>query len=94
MSFQTTFQQFIDQEQLYRTEGRQGTETLCIIAKALGYHDPQRFGYVSNKVCIGDLIMFIEDNPGVVEAITTWISQQRSPEWEENIKDALHDEHC
>lgn len=80
---------FIDQEGLYRIEGRQGVENLCTIARALGYKDPQYFGQLSAKACLGDLICFLEDNPGAIEAMLVWIARMQHPEFLEALKGQL-----
>ena len=71
---------YMDQEKLYRIEGRQGVENLCTLARAVGYKDPMYFGQLSSRAAIGDLICMLEDNPGMIEAIHNWIRDQNSPE--------------
>jgi len=73
---------YMDKNKLYRNEGRQGVENLCQLTRALGYKDPQYWGQLSSKAYMGDLLMFLEDNPGAVEALHTWIRDQNSPEFE------------
>jgi len=48
---------------------------LCKLARKLGYKDPH--GQLSNRdgSCVGDLLYFLDDNPGVCEAIINWVSQ-------------------
>ena len=67
---------------MHRTEGRRGVEQLCQLTRALGYRDSQYFGQLTSKASLGDLVMFLEDNPGAVEALHTWIRDQNSPEFE------------
>lgn len=67
-----------------RSEGRPGVENLCKLANALGYKDRQHFGQFQGG-CIGDLIEFLEDNSGAIEAIKEWISGIEAPEWKENL---------
>lgn len=74
-------ERYMEQEQMYRMEGRAGLENLCQLTGALGYKDPQYYGQMSSKAVLGDLVMFLEDNSGAVEAVVEWIKQQRSPEW-------------
>jgi hypothetical protein len=69
------------QENLHRTEGRRGVEQLCQLTRALGYRDSQYFGQLTSKASLGDLVMFLEDNPGAIEALHEWIRDQRSPEF-------------
>ena len=73
---------YMEQEQMYRMEGRAGLKNLCQLAGALGYKDPQYYGQMSSKAVLGDLVMFLEDNSGAIEAVVEWIKQQSSPEWQ------------
>jgi len=86
--------QFIDQEKLYRTEGRRGVENLCTIVRAIGYKDPQYWGQLSSKAAIGDLICFLEDNSGAIEAMLEWIKERRSPEWTEALIEQLPEDNA
>ena len=40
---------------------------------------------LSEKASIGDLIMFLEDNPGALEAIVNWVADLDSPEFTERL---------
>ena len=91
MSFRDDFETYCAQEHL-RTEGRRGVEALCKIAGALGYNDSLRFGQLTSTTCVGDLLEMLQDNPGLVEAMFTWVGKQRSPEWQENIRNQLSNE--
>jgi hypothetical protein len=77
--------EFSDQEDLYRTENREGVENLCRIVRAIGYKDPQHMGQFHYNGAIGDLITFLEDNPGAIIALRDWIAEQDIPEWKEKI---------
>lgn len=77
---------YMDQEGLYRIEGRRGVETLCQVTGALGYKDPTYYGQLTSKAVIGDLIMFLEDNPGAIEAVLEWVKQQGNSEWRDNLQ--------
>lgn len=56
-----------------RIEGESGVRNFCrFIRESLGYHDPQNFGQFDGA-CYGDLITFLEDNPGAVQAVVEWI---------------------
>jgi hypothetical protein len=68
----------IDQEKLHCFEGRRGIINLCKIARAIGYKDDTYFGQLAQGACIGDLTNMLEDNPGIIEAMVNWISEQRS----------------
>ena len=79
-------QQFIDEQNLHRTEGRRGVVNLCKIAAAIGYKDPQYFGQMERGAVLGDLICFLEDNPGAVSAIMEWIERVGGDEWDEQLE--------
>jgi len=81
-------ERLITENKFYGTEGRRGVENLCKIVRVLGYKDPFYFGQFKGGA-IGDLIDFLEDNPGAITAIVDWISGQKSPEWEEKLLDEL-----
>lgn len=80
---------YMDQEKMYRTEGRKGVENLCKLVSAIGYKDPQYYGQLSNGASLGDLVNFLEDNPGAIEAIINWIGEQDSSEWKDSINGVL-----
>lgn len=80
---------FAEQHNAYRTEGRAGLKTLCKVARAIGYRDPSYFGQLDSSCAIGDLIEFLEDNSGAVEAILDWIRNTNAPEHLENITEVL-----
>lgn len=75
-------EEFIDTENLYATEGRRGLTNLCTIVRAIGYKDPQYFGQLDGRSSIGDLVEFLEDNSGAIEALMNWIIERDVPEWE------------
>jgi len=79
--FSDVLSQYMAEENLHRFEGRRGVETLCQVARAIGYKDPQYFGQLTSKAVVGDLIMMLEDNSGLVEAMIEWLGNQNSPEW-------------
>lgn len=89
LSFEEVVEKYRDQKQLTRTEGTKGVHNLCELVRALGYKDPQYFGQFSPEASYGDLIYFLEDNPGAVEAILDFISEQDSSEWKENLESEL-----
>ncbi len=77
-------QQYIDEQKLYQTEGRRGVVNLCRIARALGYKDPMYFGQLEHNATIGDLICFLEDNPGAITAIIEWIDKVQC--WDDELE--------
>ena len=53
-------------------EGTRGVENLSKLVRELGYRDP--FSQLSfSGGCFGDLLCFLEDNPGAIEKIIMWI---------------------
>jgi hypothetical protein len=62
----------LEAESIHHFEGTTGVKNLAKVARLLGYIDTQRFGYFDGG-CYGDLINFLEDNPGACEAIIDWI---------------------
>lgn len=76
--FSELFDDYCEQEKLWRTEGSQGYRNLLKVTDAIGYRH---------------LTEFFEDNPGAIEAIFNFIRDARNvTEWEEKIKALLHDE--
>lgn len=76
---------FIEQNKLYNNEGSRGVSNLCKIVRAIGYKDPMRNGELSQGGCLGDLMCFLEDNPGAIEAIITFIERSRVDEWDAEL---------
>jgi len=79
------------QEGWERLEGTSGVHNLCRIVNALGYQDEQHFGQF-HKGCYGDLIHFLEDNPGAIEAVYNWICEQDLPMWRVEVQERLDPE--
>jgi len=88
MEMRDLLDDYCDQQEIYRFEGRKGIENLSRIARALGYTDPQFFGQFKGG-CIGDLLVFLEDNPGAMEAVVKWIGEQYSTEWQAALKSKI-----
>ena len=55
---------------------------LARLCRLLGYEDNQYFGQFDGA-CYGDLILFLVDNPGAVEAVVSFM--------EENFLDGKYD---
>lgn len=87
----SNFDKFVDQEELYHTEGRRGVVNLCKIARGLGYKDPMYFGQLERNAVIGDFIEFLQDNPGVIEAIHRWVKKNEGC-WSEQLEEYAEDE--
>lgn len=87
--FDSLLDKYMDSEKLHRIEGRAGVTNLATICRALGYKDPNHYGQLSKNASIGDLINFLEDNSGAIEAIIEFIREEgdRNPEWQENLRD-------
>jgi len=83
---------YLDQNNINCIEGRRGVESLCQLTRALGYQDPYYMGQLSPKAAIGDLVMFLEDNPGAIESIIEWVRNQRSPEFVAVLEDQVQAE--
>ena len=60
----------------------------------MGYRDSQHFGQIHPQGSYGDLINFLEDNSGCVEAIKEWIVQQEIQEWADELESQLDAEVC
>jgi hypothetical protein len=59
-----------------RVEGERGFMNLCKLARALGYKDEFHQLMNSDGSCVGDLIRFLEDNPGAIDAIKEWVLRE------------------
>jgi hypothetical protein len=84
-TFREVFEEFENQEKLDRNEGRTGVKNLCRVVNAIGYQDRLHFGAFSQNSSVGDLIEFLEDNPGCIEAIKEWIIDQNVEWWRDNL---------
>ena len=74
-------QRYIDQN-FTSAEGRRGLVNLARLCRVLGYRDPTYSGQLDRDASLGDIVMFLEDNSGAIEAMLTWVARQRVPEWE------------
>lgn len=70
-------EKLIQEEKLTRTEGEAGVKNLARLCRLIGYKDNTYFGQFENG-CYGDLIHFLEDNNGAVEAIVEFIKENFS----------------
>lgn len=78
---------FMDQNSIRSFEGRRGVENFAKIVNAIGYSDTiNRYGQMRGGACLGDIFVFLEDNPGALEALIEWIQSRRTPEWVEALK--------
>lgn len=65
------------------TEGSRGFKALCGLAAKLGYKDPFKQLYNDDGSCVGDLLVFFEDNPGAIGAIYEWVDDNYEEELNE-----------
>ena len=87
MSLQALLDRYIDQEKLHSFEGERGVKNFAKLVNALGYSDSiNRYGQMAGGACLGDIFVFLEDNPGAIEALIDWIGSRRSPEWTEALQ--------
>lgn len=77
---------YMAQEGMHCMEGRKGLLNLCQIAGALGYKDPMRFGQLTQKATVGDLLCMLEDNSGMIEAMVGWIRSRNFSEFREPLE--------
>jgi len=62
---------------------REDIKGLCKLARELGYKDPFAQLINSDGTCVGDLLCFLEDNPGACEALIAWAAEHHGEEEEE-----------
>jgi len=91
MNFTEALNEFRKVERLNSTEGSRGVKNLCRICRAIGYKDDQYFGQFDSKASYGDLIEFLQDNSGAVDAILDWMCEN-GEYWTENLIDELPEE--
>jgi len=91
LSLADIIDEYVEQEKLFSFDGSRGVQNLCRITHAIGYVDKQYFGQFHPQGSYGDLINFLEDNPGAVQAIRQWIEDQDSEEWKENVESQLNE---
>lgn len=78
---------YLEQREYYNFEGHRGVERLCQLVGDLGYRDPHHYGQFTSTACIGNLIMFLEDNPGAIDSIVEWVRETNSNEMSSNLAD-------
>jgi hypothetical protein len=80
-------QELIEEKKLRTFEGSTGVKNLCKLVGYLGYKDQMYMGqFVGGSY--GDLIEFLEDNPGACDAIVEFIEQHEEL-YRENIESFL-----
>jgi len=70
-------ERFIEQEKMWSWEMSRGVKNLDKVIRAIGYDDVQDF---------------LLDNPGAIEALVSWIGEQRVEEWSESLESELQEE--
>lgn len=88
-SLQELMDEFAEVTDTNSNEGSTGVKNLCRLVRALGYKDETYFGQFHPNASYGDLINFLEDNSGCVEAIKEWIANQDMMEWAEELETYL-----
>jgi hypothetical protein len=87
-SLTALIEEYRDHKRMHCMEGSRGVENLCKLVRALGYRDSMNRMQFRDG-CLGDLLEFLEDNSGAIEAIVTWIGEREIPEWKEAIESEL-----
>ena len=86
---QELIEEFQKETKTYRNEGQTGVYNLCRLVHAMGYVDSQHFGQFHQQGSLGDLIEFLSDNSGCIEAIQGWIADHMAPEWADSLESQL-----
>jgi hypothetical protein len=81
-------EEYRDYKGMHCMEGSSGVENLCKMVRALGYRDSMNRMQFRDG-CLGDLVEFLEDNSGAIEAIVAWIGERNVPEWKDNLESEL-----
>jgi hypothetical protein len=89
MDLHSLIAEYQDEKKMHCHEGSRGVENLCRLVNTMGYQDAMHRGQFAQDGCHGDLIEFLSDNPGAIEAIINWIGDQDQEEWKENILSEL-----
>jgi hypothetical protein len=57
---------------------------LCNMARDLGYKDPCSQLINRDGSCVGDFLVFLEDNPGAIEAVFEWAMENHDMDSDED----------
>lgn len=88
MNIQETVSDYLEHKKISSTEGSRGVQNLCKLVRGLGYRDSMhRMQY--GDACLGDLVEFLEDNPGCIEAIFEWVGEHGCDDWKEVLESEL-----
>lgn len=88
MELTNLIEEWQKEKKAHSIEGSRGFENLCKLVRAIGYRDPLNQMQFRDG-CIGDLMVFFEDNPGAIEAVINWIAEENFSEWREAIESEL-----
>lgn len=64
---------------IHRYEGTKGVDNFQKLCRAIGYEDGNYFGYNN------EIVNFLSDNPGAIEAMISWIAERENPDWKQNL---------
>ncbi len=81
-TLEEVLQQYLAENDMYRTEGPKGVNNLEKLVTALGY---------DSNYSVSVLHAFLEDNAGCIEAMIEWIGTRNVPEWKASIESQLQD---
>lgn len=84
-SLSELIEEWQDQNKIHRYEGTSGVSNLEKLFGVLGYKEGNYLGYGN------EIINFLSDNPGAIQAILEWIGEREVPEWKENIISELEE---
>jgi hypothetical protein len=85
MDLAEVIEKWQDEHKLNRLEGTRGVNGFQKLCGALGYKEGNYLGYGN------EIINFLSDNSGAIEALITWISEQNVPEWKENLLEEIEE---
>ena len=94
-----TFDLFMEQYDLDRTEGSTGVKNLAILVGHLGYKHHNYYGQFqqtkkdgsSSIGALGDIFTFLEDNSGAIGALQDFIRENCGKEWQETLEAGIED---
>lgn len=65
---------------------------ICELARKLNYHDSLRFGSLDSQNCLGDLVEFLNDNPGAINAMIEWTADAYGTDEEEDDEEEEYED--
>ena len=80
---QDALQRYLDNNKMHCFEGQRGIRHMEQIAHEVCGYTPDYSGVMMN---------FFEDNPGAIQAVVTWIGEQRNADWKENLESLVGEE--